>query len=345
MALGKSSLVISLPKEWLRMNNLERGNNVSVSIQQDRSLTVQPTMEAVDREKEITITFGTEETGDSIVRSVIGAYLNGYTTIKLKSRKIFSVEQNNAVRRVVRSLYMRIIKSSADHVDIQTLLDESMASVYSGIERMHIITASMCQDVLRAMKEWDEDLAKSVVSLEEDVDQFMYFLLRLIRSAAISPSLANQLGLDMLECLDCQALVHRIEQVADHTTNIANSLIDIFENKMFMPRDIFPVLVESAEVAFNLYDRAIQSFLSKEVEKTNDIIDEQKTIERLGEKITPLPFHGESEEKNVLCHICIIRDSIKRISEYAADIAELTIDSSFKVKESNFSVTIDHSLT
>ena len=317
------------------MNNLERGNNVSVSIQQDRSLTVQPTLETVDRQKEIILNISTEESGDAIIRSVIGSYLNGYNTIKLKSKNIFITEQHNAIRNVVRTLYMRIIKSSANQVDLQTLMDESMASVYSGIERMHIITTSMCQDVLKSMKEWDDDLAKSVVSLEEDVDQFMYFLLRLIRSSALSPSLANQLGLDMVDCLDCQTLVHRIEHVADHTANIANSLIDLFENKVFMPRDVFPVLIKSAEVAFDLYDRAVQSFLSKKVDNTNDIIDEQKIIERLGEEITPLPFHGENEEKNVLCHICIIRDSIKRVSEYAADIAELTIDSSYKVRSLN----------
>ena len=334
-------MVISLPKEWLRMNHLERGDNVSVSIQQDRSLCVQPSMESVDRQKEIVLFFDVDESGDSIIRSVIGTYLNGYSVIKLKSRNIFTVEQHNAIRNVVRSLYMRIIRSSAEEVDLQTLMDESMASVYSGIERMHIITASMCQDVLRAMKEWDEDLARSVVSLEEDVDQFMYFLLRLIRTSAVSPSLANQLGLDMVDSLDCQTLVHRIEHVADHTTSIANSLIDLFQNKMFLPRDIYPVLIKSAEVSFELYDRAVQSFLSKEVNLTDDIIDKQKAIERLGEEITPLPFHGESEERNVLCHVCIIRDSIKRVSEYAADIAELTIDSSYKVTDSNFSIQID----
>ena len=200
---------------------------------------------------------------------------------------------------------------------------------------MHIITASMCQDVLKSMKEWDEDLAKSVVSLEEDVDQFMYFLLRLIRSSAFSPSLVNQLGLDKVDCLDCQTIVHRIEHVADHTTNIANSLIELYRGQLFMPKDVFPLLVKSAETAFDLYNRAVQSFLSKEVDKTNDIIDEQKEIERFGDEITPLPFHGEREEKNVLCHICVIRDSIKRVSEYAADIAELTVDSSFKVPSYN----------
>jgi len=37
-------------------------------------------------------------------------------------------------------------------------------------------------------------------------------------------------------------------------------------------------------------------------------------------------------EKNalIICATCSIRDSIKRIAEYAADIAEITINQSYK---------------
>lgn len=333
MALGKSSLVISLPKEWLKINNLERGNNVTVTIQKDRSLSVHPSKEVIERVKEVNLSIEADEPGEFIIRRVIGCYLNGYDTIRLKSKNIFNVQQRNSIRRIVRSLYMRIIESSANSVVFQTLLDESMASVQSGIERMHIITSSMGQDVLNAMKEWDEELARSVISLEEDVDQFMYFLLRLIRSAATRPMLAKQLELDMIDCLDSQTLIHRIEQVADHTTNIANGVLNLFEERMFMPKDTYPVLIESAEVAYDAYTRAVDAYLSKNVEDVNEIIDLQAKIEELEQSITPLPYSGESEAKDVLCHICVIRDSIKRISEFAADIAELTIDRTFKAVE------------
>ena len=70
-------------------------------------------------------------------------------------------------------------------------MNESMANLFDGIERMHLITLSMYMNVLKAMKNWSLELARSVVSLEEDVDQFMFYLLRLIRSAAIDPALAT----------------------------------------------------------------------------------------------------------------------------------------------------------
>ena len=83
-------------------------------------------------------------------------------------------------------------------------MDETLASVVTGIERMHIITSSMSKDVHKAMREWDDDLARSIITLEEDVDQFMYFLMRLLRSSVENPSLATKLGLTMRDCFDYQ---------------------------------------------------------------------------------------------------------------------------------------------
>ena len=158
----------------------------------------------------------------------------------------------------------------------------------------------------------------------------MYFILRMIRSASQDSSLARDLDLDMLDCLDVQTLVHRSEHVADHLTNIAHNLKTLIEGKMVVPPGILSILIESAELAFDSYDMAFQSFLEKNVEQVDEIIDAQSEIIRLGELITPIPYSGDIKEKATACPICAIRESIKRISEYSADIAELTIDRVYK---------------
>jgi len=305
---------------------------VFLTHQKNRTMTISPTINIVKRKTELTIIIETIEDGDSIIRKVIGGYLNGYTIIKVRSNNIFTSQQNDAIRKVVRSLYLRIIKSSSSQVEIHTLLDESMASISSGVERMHIITTSMCQDVIMAIREWDVDRAKSVIALEDDVDQFMYFLLRLLRSSASIPTLANQLGLDMVDILDYQTLVHRIERVADHTTTIAHSLVYLLEEHVFLPKYILHILLKASEIAFTIYDLSVDAFLSKDLTNINAIIDKQQAIATLEESIKPLPYSGDSSKKDEFCHICIIRDSITRISTNAADIAELAIDNSYKMR-------------
>ena len=99
----------------------------------------------------------------------------------------------------------------------------------------------------------------------------------------------------------------------------------------YQSKEIFAVIIKTADIAFSSYDDAVQSFIYNELKSTNAIIDSQKEIERLGETITPIPYRGEQDEKSVLCPICLIRDNIKRIGEYASDIAELTIDRAYKI--------------
>ncbi len=239
--------------------------------------------------------------------------------------------QQTAIRNVVKSLYMRIISSNASSVVLQTLMNESMADIFSGIDRMHLITLSMCNDVVRAMKEWDHELARSVISLEEDVDQFMFFLLRLIRSAAIDPSLATKLGVDMLDCLDLQTLVDLIERVADNVYKTADSVIQLEGYKDVIPAALWGTLLQTTESSFKAYENAIEVFKSSSVEECGLIIDQQYELSKLARSITPFPDVKVSEP--FFYPLFVIRDSVLRIGDYAADIAEVTIDKAFKPKK------------
>ncbi len=331
MALGKSSLVVTLPKDWVRSNNLKRGDIVELDVQRDLSLVIHPTLKSRDTPRIIKVDVGADEHVDSIFRTVIGCYLNGYTNIELHSERIFSVAQQTAIRNVVKSLYMRIISSNASSVVLQTLMNESMADILAGIERMHLITLSMCNDVVKAMKEWDHELTRSVISLEEDVDQFMFFLLRLIRSAATDPSLATKLGIDMVDCLDLQTLVDLIERVADNVYRTADSVIQLEEYKDEIPEIVWETLLQTTESSFKAYENAVDVFMSSSVEESGLIIDQQYELSKLARSITPFPEMPDSAP--FFYPLFIIRDSALRIGDYAADIAELTIDNAFKPKK------------
>lgn len=327
--MGKYSFVITLPIDWVRMHGLGRGDNVSVQIRDDGSLSVNPRLDLREKSSEASLFIKSEEGVNSIIRNIIGCYLNGYRIIHLISDNNFTAAQQNAIRSVVRSLYMRILEATSSKVTLQILMDESLASVMSGIERMHIITSSMSQDVLKAMREWDDDLARSVITLEDDVNQFTYFLLRLLRSSVENPSLAAKLGLTMGCCFDYHLIVNRIEYVADHLTHIATIVTKLKERSSDIPEHVLSSMIQSAEATFHYYDLAVDAFLSGELDYTNEIIDYKEKMESQEEMLSLLQILGEAE-KQIFIQLYGIIDDIARISKFAADIAELTIDCSFK---------------
>jgi len=90
MSLGRSSLVISLPKNWIQLNNLNKGDVVSFAIQRDRSLVISPGAEKKRKHNEITVRIEKNEEITLLVRKIMACYLNGYFGIRLVSDSAIS---------------------------------------------------------------------------------------------------------------------------------------------------------------------------------------------------------------------------------------------------------------
>ena len=238
MSLGKSSLVVSLPKEWMALNDLKKGETVSFNIQRDRSLVIYPSTFRRSEEKEITLTIAANEEEILITQKILGAYLNGYTGITLSSDNIFTIPQTKAIRNMAGRLYMRVMEADAKCVYIQSLMDESKASLEQAIQRMHLISRSMCEGAFTALKNNDVPLAKSSYSLDDDVDHFAFLIMRILRNAAQNPQLANELHVDPVDCMDHQTLVTRMEHASDYAAEITKHIIMLNGAKQTIPDDV-----------------------------------------------------------------------------------------------------------
>ncbi|MGB9959680.1 MAG: PhoU domain-containing protein [Candidatus Bathyarchaeales archaeon] len=329
MSLGRSSLVISLPKYWTQLNELKQGDVVSVAINRDRSLVVFPSLKKEEELSKITLHVESNENITFIVRNIIACYLNGYSYIRLVSKNFFTVPQQKAIRQIAQMLYMRILEADTKEIHIATLIDESKASIETGINRMYKISSSMCRDAFTALKNQDFSLARSVYAIDDEVDHFAYFLLRLLRKASVDPALANQLALGPIDCLDYQTLVHRIEQVADQAASIARHLIMIEGRGKKISEPLLEKMYLAGVDALNFYDSAVNTLLSNDAKRAIGIIENQAKIEKLDQEIASLAFLKEKDTE-VICASCSIRDSIVRIAGYAVDIAEITVNRSFK---------------
>ncbi|MEM3642033.1 MAG: phosphate uptake regulator PhoU [Candidatus Bathyarchaeia archaeon] len=329
ISLGRSSLVISLPKYWTELNELKQGDVVSIAVNRDRSLVVFPGARKERETAKITLHVESDKDVAFIIRGIIACYLNGYSNIKLISDKFFTVQQQKAIRKVVQTLYMRIMDADTKEMHIATLIDESKASIETGINRVYKISSSMCRDSFTALNNQDAALAKSVYVIDDEVDHFSYFLLRLVRRAVVDPILANQLAIEPIDCLDYQTLIHRIEQVADQAANIAKHVIMMEGSKKHVSKLLLEKMYAAGCDASALYDKAVNALFAKDVKSSNEVIENQAEIEKLDREIASLAFLKEKNTE-VICACCSIRDSIRRIAECAADIAEITIDQSYK---------------
>lgn len=332
MSLGRSSLVISLPKHWTKLNELKQGDVVSLAIQRDRSLAIFPSKGGNKPVREITLHINPSEKSRTIQRNLIACYLNGYSSIKLVSTDIFPVFQQKAIRTTVRILYMRIMDCDAKSMHIISLMDETQASVTSGIQRMHSISDSMFQDVLSSLKNQDPMLAKTTFQLEDDVDHFSYFMLRLLRKASLDPGFANHLDVSVSDCLDYQTLVYRIEQIADNASNIAKHIVMLRDRQLKLSEPLIKLMVNAGKTAHTIYNQAVEAFFSNSATDAEQIIERGKLVQKLDQEIATWAFLNEKKNPVLICATCSIRESIKNVAEYGREIALFAIHRSFNPK-------------
>jgi phosphate uptake regulator len=330
MSLGKSSLVVSLPKEWMQLNDLKKGDAVSLNIQRDRSLVIYPSAINRSEPKEITLSIGQYEDDLFITQKILGAFLNGYSGIILTSDKIFTVAQTKVIRRMAGRLYMRVMEADAKCVYIQSLTDESNASIEQAIQRMHLMSYSMVEGAINALKNDDADLAKSVMTLDDDVDHFGFFILRILRNAAQDPLLANELHVDPLDCMDHQILVYRMEYAGDYAADIARHIIMLNGVKQKIPPDVLSLMVDTAREVLGLYVRGITAFFSKNVAEAVEILRYRQRMDKAEMDIATKSFTGGPKSADLVCGICSMRDDIKRICHCAFSMAEMTVNRAFK---------------
>ncbi len=331
MSLGKSSLVISLPHDWMQINELKKGDSVSFVIQSDRSLVVYPSTHKKTEPREITLNIGQDEEEILISQKILGCFLNGLQRIRLVSEKIFTVPQAKAIRNMAAKLFMRVMESDLKGVYMQSLTDESQASLEQAIHRMHLISRSMCEGAVTAIKKRDITLAKSVYSLDNDVDHFSFFILRILRNAAQNPVLANELNIDPLDCMDYQILVYQMEHAADYAAVIARNMIMIDGSHQKIPDDLSDVIVTTAIETIDLYVKAVSAFFSRDVSFSIEIMKSQQRMEKLYIEIASKTFAIEHKSAELVCSLCTLRDNIRRIAYCALSIAEVAVNRAFRV--------------
>ncbi|MHA1835786.1 MAG: PhoU domain-containing protein [Candidatus Odinarchaeia archaeon] len=325
MKLGSSSLVISLPRDWVENFKIKKGDKVICNMTPDGTLVISA-KPSKEEEKTAEILISSDYKKGLLARKLIAAYLGNYSIIKIKSESELNSKQQSEVRKTLGKLTgCQIIESSLKGIIIQNLLKIQSFEVNKGIYRAYLITISMFKDMISSLENDRMDLLDGIIEIDEDVDQFYFLILKQLRSVLSDFRMMKRLNLNPIDCLDYFMVMQRVEHVADHIVNISKNL------KLLLSTGIKPFvssyLNNSFKDVYKIYKGSMDSFLLGNVDMANDIINQNDAIRKKKEKLLD-KFEDMKYEFNQIAALTSIEDSLFRISDYATDIAEVAINRS-----------------
>ncbi len=323
---GGSSYIVSLPKKWIQDLGLKQGDHVVILRQGNSVLQIAPASKRMAKEqKEATIEVGKDNNPYFIARKLIALYFLGFNVITIVPKEDrLLVEQREIIKSIVRRVLMgtEIIADSATGITLQVLINLLDLSVDAAFKRMLLIAKSMYRDTLLALKENNVELAEEVVKSDDEVDRFSFYIVRQLKIAIKNEHLLKEIGLEEpRNCLGYRLIAKSVERVADHAVIIAK---DIMENPHPLNKDIVEKIAGMSYFALEVLDDACLSMFKRDYEAADRAIEKARKIDEV-EKII-LKAVSEPRDVSELYRIKLITENIRRVAEYASDIAEIVLN-------------------
>lgn len=324
---GKSSYIVSLPKQWIMDLGLKQGDQIRMVRKGSSTLELfPPKFESRSQKKEeAIIEINSEEKASSIVRKLISLYFLGFKTINVKPKDgRLSPVQRNTVKEAVKRMLMgsEIISDSSSGITVQVLVNLLELSVDGAFKRMIHLAKSMSSDALLAVKENNEELAQEVINTDDEVDRFGFYIIRQLKIAIQNEHMLKEMGFrNPRNCLGYRLVVKNIERTGDHAAFIAK---DLLEFKKPVKKEILQKLQDMNEFCLSSLDDACLALFKedysqaeKTIEKTNDIAKFEKKVREASKSL---------KDDEDIYRVRRMTENIRRISEYASDIAEIVLN-------------------
>jgi phosphate uptake regulator len=320
---GGSTYIISLPKTWVEEMKLVRGSVVRLYQNDDMSLIIRPKYNSInEKPKKVVITIDLTDEPQSVIRSLVSTYHNGYTIIEIRSsdRRI-EPETRHAVKDFVRKKLVgtEILSDLPNELTLQILLSYSELSIKDTLRRMSIIAASMHRDAIQTLSDDNPRIAKEVMNMDDEVDRFSFYVMRLLSVAVMDVQVLKESGIvNQRQCLGYRLITKSIERMADHATNIAENRLAL--HLVPIGEEILEELNSLSKSALLVFEGAMEALLNEDYTAADKVMySAEKTRSREDEVIHKMVKLAPRED---IPQLRLIVESIVRTSEYGEDIAE-----------------------
>ncbi|MFZ0894955.1 MAG: phosphate uptake regulator PhoU [Candidatus Nitrosopolaris sp.] len=313
-----SSMLISLPSDWVRTNRLNKGNTVFIETNEDNSISLFPSEASSDSQiKDVTILYS-ESSVDSLINQIYGAYLLGYSDIRIKGKRQILFEHREHIKLTMRKLVgLEIVDEDNSNIAIQFLLDANTLDAEKILRRMNSIVGGMYRDALDGLRLKSEGIKNLIFSRDDEVDRQYFLLVRLIRSAMVDQKLARKLNLSNIDILDYRIAANHLESAGDYIGEFASTVPSISRTK------IVDEISEAGSYIEKMQEKSVAAFTKKNRSESVGMIKMYNEFRLITDSIKELLAKIELTNSESTIAVLNSIHSMDKIAKCWVDVADL----------------------
>ncbi|MEM2971224.1 MAG: PhoU domain-containing protein [Candidatus Bathyarchaeia archaeon] len=319
--VGYSTITVSLPREWIKQNNIKPGDIIFIMQEKDGTLKIMPSQIAQREEAEEYIINADACNEEGLLeRIIVGSYILGRDVIRITSTSRIVKEHVDEVRSVVRKLIgLGILEETPNNILLQCSVDPTKFKLDMLIRRLALIDATMLSEAMQAFLENNEALANEAISREDEADTIYYLAVRLLLSAQVKPDIGEQVGVtDILFIPATRLILQYLELIADYSEDIAKKIVTFGIYRKRLAREIIEKIYHLGELSQSIFQKALDCVFTGDLKVANSVLEMHKILEVESERLI--------QELPEIPYLRAIISCLNKIADLGATIADIAIN-------------------
>ena len=317
---GRSSYILTLPKQWIKKMNVKKNQEVTLIQQSNGNLTLVVGEPPVPQLRPKIFTVKEIPENNTLFHELIGAYTVGFNEIRIKMPHHLAQDIREIVFDFLNNVIgLEIMEETDTELVIKDMMRVEINAYQNAINQMYNNVIEMLADAIEALKNHDEKLALSVMERDRQIDRKNRHVARMFTQKLKDLADAHDAPYSYqdLECLFILNLY--IELIGDYDVLIAKEVRRFYaeggtKNEILIQEiervynRVFAI-IKNSENAWHSRDMSMAHQIAEEFLSINKDLD--KTVKSI-EKLT-VPINN-------------IFEHLRMIAKMAENIAYLLID-------------------
>ncbi len=331
-----STYFVSLPRAWIDQVGIQAGTPLFLKPLSDGSLLVGTQTESAKphRQWELTLDSGAPE---EAVHTIIGAYLAGHETIRLRTTRGRMDSLMESVQKAcdrVRGLV--VVERGRDSVVLQDLLDPTEFNARKAVQHLHHEARTMLMEAVQAVTGEEGPSAREGLEARHDeLDRIRFTLVKRHNRFMQDFFLCQKAGTTLEDSHNALQVAQLLERVGNHALRIAQS------RNLGPPLRTHPQAVHvraAGELAVKAVDDAVAAFQRRDAPLAHEAIRLCLKLDRLA-AVAPLESVSSEGRGKALpsCRDCLafarVFECLGQVGSQAKGIAETAIHQAMRRSE------------
>jgi len=276
---GNSSYVISIPKEWIKENQIKKGDLIFLDTSPDGELIIKP-KENQNKEEPRQVTMDISKRDFwSIKRELNFFYIDDFDLIILKGAHPERDKIENVIKKMIGS---QIIENSNELLIIKNILDLESITIKDIFRRTDNLIRSMFMELKEGFEKEkvSSESLKSIYQTDLEINSLYFLLMKIIRKGLKDRQFSKKINKEPLELNYLHHLILNIEIIGDHIKRIAKTM-NIHTSKSKNIKEIQKIL----EMTEKTYEETMISYYTNNQEIARKVAEETREIKLRAEEM------------------------------------------------------------